>query len=181
MIDLHPNEKIILVTRRHWFVFLGEVIVLIFAAFLPLIFFVFSDYIYEKGTPYLTEPQITAAIVFFSAAWLLLLWMIFFIIFTNYYLDILIVTNQRIIDVEQVGLFARDIATAPLPALQDVKIEILGFIATMFNFGNIHLQTAGSQKEILIRGIKNPEYVKKLIMSTHQSEVGAQNLTQPWN
>ena len=175
MIDLHPEEKIVLVIRRHWFVFLSEVSALFLAALLPLAFPIFSNYIYEIGGQYLDPSQITAAITFFSAAWLLLLWIIFFIIFTNYYLDTLIITNQRVIDVDQVNLFARDIATAPLGSVQDVKIEILGFLATMFNFGNLHLQTAGGDKEIVIRGIKNPEYVKKLIMSTHQSEIGNQS------
>lgn len=170
MVDLHPRENIVLVVRRHWFVFLSEIIALVFAALLPFIIPVFSDFIYEKAGPYLAESQITATLTFFSAAWLLLLWIIFFIIFTNYYLDVLIVTNQRIVDIDQVGLFARDIATAPLQNIEDVKIEILGIIATFVNYGNLHLQTAGSDKEIVIRGIKNPEYVKKLIMSTHQSE-----------
>ena len=171
MIDLHPNEKIVLVVRRHWFVFLGEVAALVFAAFLPFIIPAFSNLIYSWGTTYLIEPQITSIIIFFSAAWLTILWIAFFVIFTNYYLDVLIVTNQRVIDIEQIGLFSRDIATAPLQSIQDVKIEILGIIATMVNYGNLHLQTAGSEREIVVRGIKNPEYVKKLIMSTHQGEV----------
>lgn len=177
MIDLHSEEKIILVIRRHWFVFLTEILALLVAILLPILFIFFSDFIYKETTLYLTESQVTSALTFLSAAWMLILWMIFFVIFTDYYLDILIVTNQRVIDVEQKGLFARDIATAPLGSIQDVKIEIFGFIATMFNFGNLHLQTAGSEKEIIIRGIKNPEYVKKLIMSTHQSEVGVQSST----
>ena len=177
MIDLHPEEKIVLVVRRHWFVFLGEVTALIIAALLPLAFPIFSNAIYEFGGEYLSEAQITAVSTFISAAWLLLLWIIFFIIFTSYYLDTFIITNQRVIDVDQVNLFARDIATAPLSSVQDVKIEILGFVATMFNYGNLHLQTAGGTKEIVIQGIQNPEYVKKLIMSTHQSEVVPHNIT----
>ncbi len=177
MVDLHPEEKIVLVVRRHWFVFLGEVAALILAALLPLAFPIFSNYVYDLGGQYLSESQITAVTTFVSAAWLLLLWIIFFIIFTNYYLDTFIITNQRVIDVDQVNLFARDIATAPLGSIQDVKIEILGFVATMFNYGNLHLQTAGGDKEIIIRGIQNPEYVKKLIMSTHQSEVVPHNVT----
>lgn len=169
MIDLHPNEKVLLTIRRHWFVFLKEIIALIFAFLLPILFIIFSDFFYQEGGEIFSKSQITVVLTFLSFAWLLILWMIFFIIFTNYYLDVLIVTNQRIIDVEQIGLFARDIATAPLEAVQDIKIEILGIIATALNYGNLYLQTAASDKEIVILGIKNPEYVKKLIMSTYQS------------
>ncbi len=175
MIDLHPEEKIILIIRRHWLVFIGEILPLVIAALLIIVPMFFSAQIFEYASEYLNESQITSTIIFISTAWILIIWIIFFLVFTDYYLDILIVTNQRIIDVEQKGMFARDIATAPLGSIQDVKIEILGIIATMFNFGNLHLQTAGGTKEIVIHGIKNPEYVKKLIMSTHQSEVVPHN------
>ncbi len=170
MIDLHPKEEIILTVRRHWLIFIGEISALIIAFFLPIFFVVFSGYIHEAGVQYLSFSEITSTLIFISAAWISVLWMIFFVIFTDYYLDVLVITNQRIIDIEQAGLFARDIATAPLENIEDIKIEILGVMATAFNFGNLHLQTAGSDKEILIRGIKNPEFVKKLIMSTYQRE-----------
>lgn len=170
MIDLHPNEKIILTERRHWLVFLSEISALIVAFFLPIIFIIFSDLFYEKLGTYLTLEETTATLLFISFAWFLILSMIFFVIFTDYYLDILIVTNQRIIDIDQIGLFSRDIATAPLENIEDIKIQIFGMVATALNYGDLHLQTAGSDKEILIRGIKNPEYVKKLIMSTYKTE-----------
>lgn len=175
MIDLHPEEKVILSIRRHWLVFIGEILPLAIATLLILVPVFFSSQVYEYASQYLEKSQITSILTFLSAAWLLVIWIIFFLVFTDYYLDILIVTNQRVIDIEQKGMFSRDIATAPLGSIQDVKIEILGIVATMFNFGNLHLQTAGGDKEIVIRGIKNPEYVKKLIMSTHQSEVATQN------
>ncbi|TSC81821.1 MAG: hypothetical protein G01um101420_825 [Parcubacteria group bacterium Gr01-1014_20] len=175
MIDLHPEEKIILIIRRHWLVFIGEILPLAIATLLIVVPILFSAQIFEYAREYLSEAQVASTITFISTAWILIIWIIFFLVFTDYYLDILIVTNQRIIDVEQKGMFARDIATAPLGSIQDVKIEILGIVATMFNFGNLHLQTAGGDKEIIIRGIKNPEHVKKLIMSTHQSEVVAED------
>ncbi|HEY4526003.1 MAG TPA: PH domain-containing protein [Candidatus Paceibacterota bacterium] len=166
MIDLHDNERVVIIARRHWFVFVSEVITMVFGIVPILLVLLFSEEIYSYGERYLSYGEISNILVFLGAAWLLVLWMKFFMAFTNYYLDVLVVTNQRVIDIDQIGLFARDIATAPLENVQDIKIETIGMIPTMLRFGNLYFQTAAADKEIMVKGIKNPEEVKKRIMTT---------------
>ncbi len=169
MIEFLPGEKILCAIRRHWLVFVLENIGFIILAFLPLIAIPFLGLSSER---FIGSTQLVSAYVFFTATWWLLLWMIFFITLTKYYLDILIVTNRRLIDIDQLGLFARDIATLPIENVEDVKIEIIGILSTLFGFGNLHVQTAGSDKEIVIRGVKNPEHTKQLIMTAfHEHSV----------
>jgi membrane protein YdbS with pleckstrin-like domain len=88
---------------------------------------------------------------------------------TNYYLDILFVTNKHLIDVDQLGLFSRDIATTPIHNIEDIKIEIKGILGTWFQFGNLHIQTAGASKEMIIRGIKHPQEAKDAILMAYDS------------
>lgn len=166
MIDLHDNEKIVVVARRHWYVFASEIATMILGIVPILLILVFKEEIYFYGEKYLSYAEISNVLIFLCAGWLLVLWMKFFMAFTNYYLDVLVITNQRVIDIDQIGLFARDIATAPLENAQDIKIEMIGLLPTMLRFGNLHFQTAGMDKEIVIRGIKDPEGVKKQIMTT---------------
>ncbi|MFH0890836.1 MAG: PH domain-containing protein [Candidatus Liptonbacteria bacterium] len=173
MIDLHENEKIVVIARRHWFVFVSEIITLALG-FLPFILlFIFWDETYSLAGKYLNHAEASNLLIFIGAGWLLFLWIKLFVSFTNYYLDILVITNQRVIDIDQIGLFARDIATAPLENAQDIKIEMIGVISTMLRFGNLYFQTAGMEKEIVVRGIKDPEGVKRQIMSTFHAEGGA--------
>jgi uncharacterized membrane protein YdbT with pleckstrin-like domain len=63
--------------------------------------------------------------------------------FHNYYLSLQIVTNQRIVDIDQKGLFNREVNELPLANIQDVSHKLNGFLGTIFNFGNVIIQTAG--------------------------------------
>ena len=46
--------------------------------------------------------------------------------FLDFYLDLLIITNHRIIDINQLGLMARRIAEVDLSAIRDMTSEIKG-------------------------------------------------------
>lgn len=168
MIELQPNEKIIKAARKHWFVFLLEVVILFFAAVTPFFILFMIDSTYYLY-PFLVQISNTAITLFFLAGWFLFIWMFFFVIWTDYYLDVLIVTNQRIVDIEQIGLFARDVTTSPLERIQEVRIEILGFLPTLLRFGNLHIQTAGPTEEIVIKGVRDPLEVKKIITEAYNT------------
>lgn len=103
----------------------------------------------------------------FLFSWFLLMWIGAFIIWTDYFLDVLIVTNKRIINIEQKALFSREIASLRLDKIQDITIDINGVLATFLSFGNIRIQTAGEQEEFLVRFIKNPESLKSTILKEH--------------
>jgi Bacterial PH domain len=62
--------------------------------------------------------------------------------FHNYYLSVQIVTSERIIDVDQQGLFRREVNELPIDNIQDVTHSQNGFFSTIFNFGNVVVQTA---------------------------------------
>jgi len=162
MIEFLPEEKILCTVRRHWLVFVLENIGFVILALAPLIAIPFLGFNTEA---FISSGQLFSAYAFFTGCWWLLLWLIFFTALTKYYLDILIVTNRRLIDIDQIGLFARDIATLPIENVEDVKIEVIGVLSTLFGFGNLHVQTAGTAKEIVLRGVKRPERAKQLIMS----------------
>ena len=69
--------------------------------------------------------------------------MMFALMFHNYYLSMQIITSERIIDVDQTGLLKREVNSVPLQNIQDITTKQNGFLATIFNFGNIALETSG--------------------------------------
>lgn len=152
---LQSGEKVIHQARRHWLIFLTEAIGLALALIVPLV---------ALGSLEVDE-RTTTLISFCFAAWTLIIFLIFCVLFTNYYLDLFIVTNRRLIDVEQLGLFARDVAIAPLENIEDIKIEVVGIIPTFFKYGTLHVQTAATNREITVRGITKPYKVKEAILS----------------
>ncbi len=87
-------------------------------------------------------------------------------------LNLLAITNQRIIDMNQHGLFKRTVAEATYDKIQDVRYSIQGVWQTMFKFGSIVIQTAGSSTTLELNGIHEPFEVQQQIMAI-QGQVAA--------
>ncbi|KKT56951.1 MAG: hypothetical protein UW81_C0012G0013 [Candidatus Giovannonibacteria bacterium GW2011_GWC2_44_9] len=139
MIHLLPNEQILMVLHRHWIAifwrFLIGAVLLIFAL-LAIPYFPFLESV-------LGIPQI--ALWFFALIYLMAAVLVIFVFWIDYYLDIWIITSERIIDIDQKGLFNREISEFMLERVQDVTIEIPNIMATFLKYGNIIIQTAGEQ------------------------------------
>jgi len=155
-----PHEKIMLVVRRHWFIFVTKLSLnlIILAVPLPLIWY---------GQTYfaslLEGKFIFPLIVVFLTIYYLALWLVFFLTFIDLYLDVWIITNKRIINIEQHGLFSRTEAEHQLSVIQDISTEVHGIFPTIFNYGNMHIQTAGESQRVTFKQIPEPYYVKKII------------------
>lgn len=161
MIDFEKEEHVIYEVRKHWLVFFVEAVVLILFALVPLLIitFVFNS---ETSLNFI-EGNIVSLFVFFYALWLLILWVLGMIFWTNYYLDVWIITSKRIIDVEQHGLFKREVSFLLLERIQDVSCHIDGIVPTLLNYGDISVHSAGIQGEFLIKGIPNPNFLNAKI------------------
>lgn len=80
----------------------------------------------------------------------------------------MILTNQRIIQCIQTGLFSRKILEAELGRIQDAVCEIKGLTDSMLNIGSIQLQTASNEKILTIEGIFNPYDIQQKIMNAQK-------------
>lgn len=169
MIKLKPGEQVKIKVRKHVFILFEHVAVLgiIFIAPFLLFIFITSDTI-SAGVSETIFTAITPALfIFIGAAWSLFIWMKLAAIWTDYHLDMWVVTDSRVIDVEQKGFFHREIATLQVEQIQDVTVEIKGIFSTILNFGTIRVQTAAASREFTIRGIPNPKRVKEIILKQH--------------
>jgi uncharacterized membrane protein YdbT with pleckstrin-like domain len=169
MIHLQPEENIELKARKHWFILFRTTVGLLIVWLLPFIIWR-TFLIYGGDTELFFGQQSTldpdpALISFFSALWSLLIWMKLFAVWTDYYLDIWIVTNRKLVSIDQIGLFNREISTLRMERIQDVTFSINGIVATLLNFGDIHVQTAAEEREFVMRGIAHPDRVKRLILT----------------
>ncbi|MDP2650466.1 MAG: PH domain-containing protein [bacterium] len=155
-IHLQPDEHIVAVVRKHWFILLRDSIAVVLIAALPIILII----PFAPSIP--ANPEV---ITFLTALWLLAIWMMLATIWTNYYLDMWIVTDKRIVNIDQIHLFKRDISTLRIERVQDVKVETHGLFATLLHFGNLQVQTAGPEASFyMIRGIPNPSQVRNAIL-----------------
>lgn len=162
MIEVEKDEKIIRIVRRHWFVLLGDLFILVFAVLLPVVLLVFLHLLpIEKLFAF--SGSTFAAGGFFLFAWLSVVWIMGWNIWTNYYLNILMITDKRIFDIDQEGLFHRKSASFRIDRIQNVTVDQEGIIQTLFDFGGIRIETAGGGEDFVASYIAKPYEIKKLI------------------
>lgn len=152
------DEHVISEVRKHWFVLAKQMSFAFFAFFIPAILYaVVSVLPIEINIP----GNGIVLFLFFYACWISVIWMVIFILWTDYYLDVWIITNKKLIDIEQKGLFSREISVMNLEKIQDVTSEQVGLVATMLGFGNLTVQTAGKDNEFTIYDVKDPNNFRK--------------------
>lgn len=155
--------------RRHWHAIVRHFLLLVVEFFLPIIvayaFFNLADYVFEK------EDPLSIIIILAASVYYLFIWLFFFHHWIDYYLDVWVVTNQRILNIEQEGLFSRTISELNMEMIQDITSEIKGKLATFLNFGNVYVQTAGEEKRFIFEEIPNARQVSSQILTLHQKAV----------
>ena len=164
--QLGSDENIIRVVRKHWFILLRDTIgpILLFLAPLVAYFFIKDRlFEFEAIAALRAAEHADAALLFFISWWGLLMWLLVFFVWTDFYLDMWTLTNRRIIAIDQRGFFRRVIASFRLERLQDISVEIHGMIATLLDFGDLRAQTAGHDVEFTISGVPHPREIKKHI------------------
>lgn len=165
MLTLASQEVVLILIRRHWFVFIRPTIIFVFLLILPPL----SIVITPSYFPIVADPAIAPVIQFLLAIYIMAILTYAFVLWMAYYLDVWIITNQRIIDVEQAGLFTRSVSEMTMDRIQNVTVEIPGFIATIFGFGNIRIQTAG-EADFTIMEVAEYETAKDLIVKYSYAE-----------
>lgn len=163
-IRLEDDERVLLIARRHWFLIALRALGILITASLPFVLFAAASS-FDPATPFVRRAmaEFWRELWFFAALWLLLHWMLFVARWTDWYLDVWIVTDRRIIAIDQRALFVREVGSFRLERLQDINIVIPGFLATMFDYGNIEVQTA-SDDTFVAHGLPHPREVKATIL-----------------
>jgi uncharacterized membrane protein YdbT with pleckstrin-like domain len=89
--------------------------------------------------------------------------------FVDYYLDVYILTDKRIVDIRQNGFFKREIAELNLHQVQDVNAEVNGIFPTILHYGNVLIQTAAEKNNFLFGCVPHPYGISKKIIDLHES------------
>ena len=165
--DLKEGEEVIRVVRKHWASFIWPVVKTFLILIIPFLLsaFLFSNYI--------------GVIIFF--VWLsiglgygLYQWIC-------WYFDHFIITNQRIVNIDQKTLFARSVSESGLSNIQDVTYEINGFLASLFNYGTVKVMTASNNDSLKMSAIEKPKEIQETIMDLHsksKKDLSAQELVE---
>lgn len=170
-IPMEEGEEIVAKVHRHWLFIVtrlfGLVVLLAAPPSIVALLRVFGVTLFAGAG--------TAVLVTLWALWGLVLWVMFWQFWTTYYMDIWVITNRRIIDIDYLRLFDRNIAMVRFERVQDVTTHVRGIIGTLLRYGSVVVQTAGSDKEFVIDQIAHPETLRDII----STQVGRVHPRQP--
>jgi len=154
------DEEIVIVSRRHpWVLAKTGLIMVGLLAILFLAFLIF-------GASLISSIALLAILVI-----MIVYGFIRWFVFAN---DIFILTNQRVININQGGFFTRRVTEAELANILNVSYEIKGPIKSFLNFGDIMVDTSGSDNNLLVlRNIENPHFVQERIVSLQKKAQGS--------
>jgi uncharacterized membrane protein YdbT with pleckstrin-like domain len=159
------DENIIIVIHRHWF----DILKNFFLVFLMILFIIGSYFILPILFSDLSMSPYKEVLLLIENFFAMLTLLFFFLIWIDYYFDVWIVTNKRIINIEQRGLFSREVSELELDKIQDVSANVLGVIPTFLNYGDVLIQTAGEKEKFVFKKVSAPYEIKDLIMSLEKT------------
>ncbi len=162
IINQKSYEKIVRTCRRHPITFVPYVIfsLLLLAAPLGLYWLVSESSLLS----YFQTRTGWTIVVLGGSIYYLSCFLFFYTHFVTFHLDLWIVTNDRLLDMEQKGLFHRTISEVDLYQIQDASSEVHGVFPSIFHYGNIILQTAATVPKFTFKNVSNPDQLREEIL-----------------
>ncbi|MBT6068421.1 hypothetical protein HOG48_01565 [Candidatus Peregrinibacteria bacterium] len=150
------GEKVRLIVSKHWIIYVHMLKQFVIFAIVPFftVIFLTAD----------TDPNVKSIFYIFALVYLSYFFLIVFIKWLDELLDIIIVTNKRIISIEQVNLFQNTSSETNLPMIQDVKSRKKGILGSLFHFGELEIQTAAEKIAFRITDVAQPFTQAKAIL-----------------
>lgn len=147
-------ETIQFFVRKHWTRFLrilvfglilGIAILLLFAAVGSVLYFFRAEFFY----PFFSFVVILVTLFYFNS-WFLHLF--------NYYFDVMIVTESRIIASRKTVYLKNDNDAVDLTKIQDIGVQSRGVFRNYLNYGSLIITLSTSMPPVTITCIPNPHY-----------------------
>ena len=90
--------------------------------------------------------------------------------FYLWYLNVFIITNQRIFDFDQKGFFNRIVSEVPFEKILDISYSVRGLGQTVLKLGTIKIQATGTT--LILKNLKKPVKVNQLLADVIREQTG---------
>lgn len=71
-------------------------------------------------------------------------------------LDMFIITDSRVIGIEQLSVLSRSVSECGLDRVQEVNAHTAGVLQTIFNYGDVHIRTASETSNMIVKYAPDP-------------------------
>lgn len=159
------EEEIILLLRRHWITNLPWVCLSLLLIIAP---------------SFLRFFPILASLPFGYQVIVVILWYLFTLAFVlenflSWYFNVDVVTDERIVDIDFYSLIYKEISHCKIDQIQDVTFKMGGIVRTIFNYGDVLIQTAAEVPVFEFESVPRPALVvqklNELILEEEQEKL----------
>src|SRR3989344_1273144 len=148
--DQFDDEEVLFIFRKHPIVMRKGLVI---GAFCPLLGVI----------PAAAKPELGMGWFFGGLALGWLAWVVvLFPFWIAWYYSVFIVTDQRLIQITQKGLFHKTVVDITLQQIQMVNYQIAGLQETLLGFGTIMMQTYVG--DLVIHDVHHPASIQKRIL-----------------
>lgn len=145
---LRDNERVMMTLHRHWIILVAHFSYIAVLVITSIFLLAYRD----------SLMSLTGGALYWGA--LSLFWIVFltFILlnWVNDELDLFIVTDSRIIGIDQISALSRSVTECSLDRVQEVNAHTAGILQTLFGFGDVHIHTASETSNMVIGYAPDP-------------------------
>lgn len=161
------GETIQLLVRKHWIVDVEIASIFLVLGVPPIIAAGVSAFEFWNGTAEDTFLGLALALwiyLLIATAFTYMKWL-------NEELDIIIITNERVVSHDQVNLFHRQISETSISQVQDVKGVEKGVLGNVLHYGTLEIQTAAKDIVFRIGHVNKPYQSARLILDVREKHM----------
>lgn len=157
-INLRIDEKIVMVLHHHPIGFAKQIIVAVFLILLSFfLMYPLFNYLDQLGMALFIALLATG--IFYGGRE-------FFI----WYYNVFIITNQRIIDIDQRGFFEKIVSEVPYENIIDISYYVKGFWQTVLKLGTVKIKAGGV--DLILKNIKEVIRVNQILLDSIRQGTG---------
>lgn len=163
------EEQIVLLLRQHPITNLPWILGGITMLLAPI--FVFPIFSFLNPLP---NMPFSFSFVF-TIFWYCLTFSMVFVNYLHWFFNVYLVTNERIVDIDFNNLVHRELSSTRVSKVQDVTYKVSGVIRSIFDYGDVFVQTAGTEENFDFEAVPRPQLVVKKIGELIEKKEESQN------
>ena len=156
----NSEEQVLLVVHKHWASFLQDVFYILLPALAAFVLLILIVNLPPDGLD--AALRVIASLLFPLCVLAVLIMAT--ILWTDYYLDMLVITDRRLFYVSQISLTKRMVLEWSVQNVRRVSSQQENFLQSFFNFGTISVIAEGEDGNARVEGIPDPDYVCGIIL-----------------
>lgn len=157
--DQELGERPLLILRRHFLTNVHWIVISTILFALPIFFIPFFSTL--SVFDFLQLP--TRYIVIFVIFYYLISFTYLFVNFITWYFNVSLITDKKVIDIDFSNIVYKNVAATKHSLLQDASYSQIGVLRSLFDYGDVLVQTAGSLENFTFSAVPKPERVVKIV------------------